>query len=350
MAAKLSLSELLAKEQAEKEARLQPAPQVKPKEEVAKASPAKDATPAKAAAPVVLRSTPAKAAEPAPASPDKPLFKVVPKGGGGGLEALLAKEQAAKTSVLEKGVSERAEFTPLVKLQPAKLKSAGEPAAVPAKEEPAAAAVAEVKPVEVKPAVVEVKPAAVVAAKPAAAVDAAAPAAKVGKITNEAEANKKIYIEDFSKVNKDVVEVAVPLGSNGEPSIGIFIGRCTDVTIKLTGKAKNITLSGCKNVNVVFEQCVTMCEIIRCEKTNVQAEVAAGTFQIDKCDRVKVYLPEKSLEDRILVFSSQSTSSNMIYATPDGEDQVEYPIPEQIISTFKRGVPAKSNVVLPSAE
>lgn len=166
---------------------------------------------------------------------------------------------------------------------------------------------------------------------------AAAAKAKVPSIKDEVATSGKIYVEGYGKEAKEPVVINVPL-KDGNPSVGVYIGSCSDCTIQLTGKSKNITISGCKNVNVVFENCITMCEVIRCERSNIQGLEAVGTFQIDKCDRVKVYLPDASLENQVVILSAQSTSTNVYYSTPDGEDQIEYALPEQLQSVFKKGV------------
>ncbi len=117
----------------------------------------------------------------------------------------------------------------------------------------------------------------------------------------------------------------------GRPICGVFIGKCNKCTVLIKGKSKNVTISGCTDVSVLVDNCVTTIEIVNCKKVNVQAAEACGTFTVDKSDRVKLYLADGSCKGDLstLVYTSASTSSNVYFSTADGEDQVEYAVPER---------------------
>ncbi len=127
---------------------------------------------------------------------------------------------------------------------------------------------------------------------------------------------------------------------------GVFVGNCNDCTVVIKGKAKNVTISGCDRLNIQVESCVTTIEVVNSKQCNVQAVEQCGTFTIDKCDRTKLYLADHSCKGDLatLVFSSASTSSNLYFSTEDGEDQIEYAVPERFISTFHIGAAPETKV------
>lgn len=160
----------------------------------------------------------------------------------------------------------------------------------------------------------------------------------------------KIFVENYTNAPEPIT-VEVPT-ENGSPKTGVFVDKCKNSTIIIKGKCKNITLSGCVGAGVVFDSCVTTVELINCQKTSVQALDSAGTFTIDKCDRTKVYIPQGSLEKGdVLVYTTQSMSTNVYQPTEDGDDMIEYGVPEQLVSEFKESpAPNVTNVVIPDAE
>lgn len=159
----------------------------------------------------------------------------------------------------------------------------------------------------------------------------------------------KIFVEYFENASAPV-EVTVP-SDGGQPKTGVFVDKCKNSTIVLKGKCKNITLSGCVDVGCVFDSCVTTVEVINCKKTSVQAVEDAGTFTVDKSDRTKIFLAEGSLDkNQVLVYTTQSMSTNVYQATEDGEDQIEYAVPEQILSNFKTDTPVETEIVINDAE
>lgn len=189
------------------------------------------------------------------------------------------------------------------------------------------------------------KPAAT-AAKPAAA---AKPAPTTGAVKREP---NKVFIEKYdAKVQKEPVVVD---NGEGEDAVktGIFIGQCKgpDLVIQIKGKCKNITVSNCEQIAIVFDTCVTTLELIGCKRIQCQALTACGSYIIDKCDRTDLYVADASLEDQVVVYTCQSTATVVHQSTANGEDQVEHAIPNQILSTFTaNGAPTHKEVV-PDAE
>jgi len=187
--------------------------------------------------------------------------------------------------------------------------------------------------------------------KPAAAGGAKAGAATPSAGTVKKETHK-IFVEKFdAKVQKEPVVVDVGEGDEAVKT-GIFIGQCKgpDLVVQIKGKCKNITVSGCENIAVVFETCVTTCELISCKRLQVQAMTACGSYIVDKCDRTDLYVADKSLEYQVLVYTCQSTASVVHQSTANGEDQVEHAIPNQILSTFSANQPPHHKEVTPESD
>jgi len=160
----------------------------------------------------------------------------------------------------------------------------------------------------------------------------------------------KVFIEKYDgKLQKD--PIALPLG-DGEDAVktGVFVGNCKGpgVVVQITGKCKNITISNCTDVAVVFDTCVTTVECIGSKKIQIQAVQACGSYIVDKSDRVDLYLADASLEDRVVVYSAQSTA--IVVHQTKGDDQVEHAIPNQILSTFRENQPPTHKEVVPDAE
>jgi len=182
---------------------------------------------------------------------------------------------------------------------------------------------------------------------------AGAGAAKAGPTTGAVKKEtNKIFVEKFDgKVQKE--PVVLELG-DGEEAVktGIFVGQCKgpDLVVQIKGKCKNITVSNCENIAVVFETCVTTVELIGCKRIQCQAMTACGSYIVDKCDRTDLYVADGSLEDQVVVYSCQSTATVVHQSTANGEDQVEHAIPNQILSTFAANEPPTHKEVVPDAE
>lgn len=159
----------------------------------------------------------------------------------------------------------------------------------------------------------------------------------------------KIFVEKYdSKLQKEPVVVKVS-GDDGVKT-GVFIGNCKgpDLCIKVEGKVKNITISNCHQIGVVFDNCVTTVEVISSKRCQVQALEVAGAYTVDKCDRTQLYLADQSLDEQVVIYSAQSTSTNVCHS--DGDDQIEHAIPDQMISTFKKNTAPAHDVVIPEGE
>lgn len=183
-------------------------------------------------------------------------------------------------------------------------------------------------------------------AKPAAG---GKPEPTVGAIKRE---TNKVFVEKYDvRLQKEPVIVDIGEGEDAVKT-GIFIGQCKgpDLVIQIKGKCKNITVSNCEQVAVVFDTCVTTVELIGCKRIQCQANVACGSYIIDKCDRTDLYAADGSLVDQVVVYTCQSTATVVHQSAPGGEDQVEHAIPNQILSTFSANQDPTHKEVVPDAE
>jgi hypothetical protein len=97
----------------------------------------------------------------------------------------------------------------------------------------------------------------------------------------------------------------------------------------------------------VFETCVTTLECIGSKKIQCQALNACGSYVVDKCDRTDLFLADASLEDRVVLYTCQSTATTV--HQPKGDDQVEHAVPNQILSEFSAGKAPTHKEVVPDA-
>jgi hypothetical protein len=159
----------------------------------------------------------------------------------------------------------------------------------------------------------------------------------------------KIFVERFTKEDcpTGMVEVKIP---EGNLRTGVFVGNCKGpgVAVVIKGKLKNLTISNCQDIGVVFDDCITTVELIGSKKVQCQALSTAGSYVIDKCDRTTIFAADESMKEKVVIVSCMSTSTNVM--TTKGDDQVENAIPDQIQSTFKTGAAPVHAVVIPDAE
>lgn len=169
-----------------------------------------------------------------------------------------------------------------------------------------------------------------VAKKKAAPVAVKAAAPVVKKAPVKSFARHKHTIEYYSKDEK-MVEVEA-----NSVKDQVYVYKCTDCAVIITGKCKSIVLDSCKKVQVVMESAISSLELVNCARMKVQVKGSVPSLAIDKTDGVLVYLSKDSLGVEILA----SKSSEMNVAIPkDGcdDDFTEICIPEQYIHRIKDG-------------
>ncbi|KAL7510765.1 hypothetical protein ACHAXN_009801 [Cyclotella atomus] len=107
----------------------------------------------------------------------------------------------------------------------------------------------------------------------------------------------------------------------------VYIYKCQNVTIQITGKLKSVILDSCTKIGVVFDTAISACEIVNCKSVQVQATNLCPSFSIDKTDGCVVHLTNEAVGLSSFVTSK---SSEMNVSWPDDQGEIkEAPIPEQ---------------------
>mmetsp|Transcript_31900 Transcript_31900/g.30412 ORF Transcript_31900/g.30412 Transcript_31900/m.30412 type:complete len:459 (+) Transcript_31900:102-1478(+) len=133
-------------------------------------------------------------------------------------------------------------------------------------------------------------------------------------------AGSKWLVENQSAEN-GVITVTIR-----EMKESVYIYDCVGATIDIKGKCKSIVVDGCKKTKVLFETAMASCEVINCQRMQIQCREKVSAVAIDKTDGIIVFLPTTSLDTEIVA----SKSSEMNLSWPDEKgDMIERPIPEQ---------------------
>lgn len=113
----------------------------------------------------------------------------------------------------------------------------------------------------------------------------------------------------------------------GDVKEQVYIYKCSNMTIEITGKLKAIVVDGCQKVNVVFGTAISGLEVVNSKSIQVQTLGMCPTMSIDKTDGFMVYLSKESMET-ISFMTSKSSEMNVSWPDDKGE-MLETPIPEQ---------------------
>jgi adenylyl cyclase-associated protein len=115
----------------------------------------------------------------------------------------------------------------------------------------------------------------------------------------------------------------------------VYIYRCNDSVVKVTGKCNSITIDSCNKCGVVFESSLSTCTVVNCRSVQLQVEKQAPSVTIDKTDGANIFIPS-SIVSETQVVTAKSSSVN-VTVTNDEEDPVEFPLPEQFINKYVDG-------------
>mmetsp|Transcript_24807 Transcript_24807/g.47509 ORF Transcript_24807/g.47509 Transcript_24807/m.47509 type:complete len:492 (+) Transcript_24807:177-1652(+) len=134
---------------------------------------------------------------------------------------------------------------------------------------------------------------------------------------------------------KDTCENGVCKVTVTDPKQQVYIYKCQNVTIQITGKLKSVVLDSCTKCGVVFDAAISACEVVNCKSVQVQATNVCPSFSIDKTDGIVVYLTNEAIATSSFVTSK---SSEMNVSWPDDKGEIkEAPIPEQFMHKFVNG-------------
>eukprot|EP01023_Acetabularia_acetabulum_P031497 TRINITY_DN2954_c0_g1_i8.p1 TRINITY_DN2954_c0_g1~~TRINITY_DN2954_c0_g1_i8.p1 ORF type:complete len:500 (-),score=127.29 TRINITY_DN2954_c0_g1_i8:218-1717(-) len=143
----------------------------------------------------------------------------------------------------------------------------------------------------------------------------------------ELQGGRKWVVENF----KDDKEIILDETSKEQ---SVYIYNCVGCVIQVKGKVNAISLDKCKKTGMVFENAVSVVEVVHASSIQVQCTGVVPTINIDNTDGCTVFLNEQSLETTVT--TSKSSEVNISIPTDDG-DFSEHPIPEQFVSSYVDG-------------
>ena len=149
------------------------------------------------------------------------------------------------------------------------------------------------------------------------------------------EGNKWI-IENYDNPG-DVVEI------EAERSHSILVTKCTKTTLRVIGKANAISIDSSNKFSLIIDSLVSGVDVIKTPRFEMQVLGALPTIMLDQVDGATVYLSRESLSTEI--FTSKCTAVNInVPGKSDEDDYRECPMPEQIKTVIRNGVPVSEIV------
>lgn len=134
---------------------------------------------------------------------------------------------------------------------------------------------------------------------------------------------------------KDTCEGGVCKVTVTDPKQQVYIYKCQNVTIQITGKLKSVVLDSCTKVGVVFDTAISACEVVNSKSVQVQATNVCPSFSIDKTDGIMIHLTNEATAISSFV-TSKSSEMNVSWQDASGEIK-EAPIPEQFAHKLVNG-------------
>jgi adenylyl cyclase-associated protein len=86
----------------------------------------------------------------------------------------------------------------------------------------------------------------------------------------------------------------------------VYIYKCQNVTIQITGKLKSVIVDSCTKVGVVFDTAISACEVVNCKSVQVQSTNLCPSFSIDKTDGIVIHLTNAAVSQSVFVTSKSS--------------------------------------------
>ena len=116
----------------------------------------------------------------------------------------------------------------------------------------------------------------------------------------------------------------------------MYIYKCTGATVDVKGKSKAIILDSCTKTNLLFDSCISACEVVNGKRVQLQCRGLCPSISIDKTDGCLTYLGKEAANETTFVTSK---SSEMNVSWPDeNDDYHEKAIPEQVsCASYFRG-------------
>ncbi|CAD5124401.1 DgyrCDS12686 [Dimorphilus gyrociliatus] len=135
--------------------------------------------------------------------------------------------------------------------------------------------------------------------------------------------NKKWIIENFE--NETIVI------DKTEPKQSVYVYKCINCKIDISGKVNSVVLDSSKKCGIVFDEIIATFDVINCQSVQSQIRVKAPTVNIDKTDGCQVYLSSDYKNSRIV--TAKSSEVNVSIPENNG-DYKETAIPEQFVTDW----------------
>ncbi|RWS01151.1 adenylate cyclase-associated protein-like protein [Dinothrombium tinctorium] len=116
-----------------------------------------------------------------------------------------------------------------------------------------------------------------------------------------------------------------------EMNQSVSVYKCKDSVITVKGKANSITLDSCSKTGVVFDDIVSVVELINCQSVQAQSMGVLPTINVEKTDGAQIYLSKSSLNAEVV--TAKSSAINVSVPNNVG-DFSEFAIPEQFKSVW----------------
>lgn len=119
----------------------------------------------------------------------------------------------------------------------------------------------------------------------------------------------------------------------------VYISRCSNCSVKVTGKIKSIAVDSCKRVNVEFDQVVSIFECVNSQNCRFECTHLVPSVQIDKSSGISIVLlsREAVAAEPGIVTSNVSELNLVVPGKTNDDDPIEIPLPEQYITKYKNG-------------
>jgi adenylyl cyclase-associated protein len=113
----------------------------------------------------------------------------------------------------------------------------------------------------------------------------------------------------------------------------IYMYGCTESMLTVKGKVNSIMMDNCKKCVIVFQDCVSVCEIVNCKSARVQILGKVPSVAIDKTSGCQVFLSKDCLDCEFVTAKSDEMNI-VIPPESDDADITEYAVPEQFKTTY----------------
>jgi len=138
----------------------------------------------------------------------------------------------------------------------------------------------------------------------------------------------KYKIEHQKNKNDLVVKI-------DNPKQSVYLYKCQDIVVQVTGKLNSVAVDGCSKTSVVFDSIISTVEVVNSKKVQLQANGALPNVTVDKSEGVTLYIQTEEGR-KVELVTSASTDLNIV--TPgktENDDPKEHPIPHQFVSVFQ---------------